>query len=148
VVVGLADESARRRFEELFAWMTAPLTWMSLESADMTKHALNAFLATSVAYTNEMANRTGVGAPVLTGVYESNHPHALWAYDRIREFVGGISAPRVALLGLTYKPGTDTLRRAPAVELACLLNREGMTVQAYDPAVRNLPPDLGWVTLV
>ena len=55
VVVGLADQSARQRVAELFAWGTAPIVWMSLESAEMTKHALNAFLAASVAYTNEVA---------------------------------------------------------------------------------------------
>jgi UDPglucose 6-dehydrogenase len=198
LVIGLADDSARQRVEELFCWVTAPIVWMSLESAEMTKHALNAFLATTVAYTNEvarlcesvgadaaeverglrtdprigprayvspgapigggtlardvtylmeLAGRTGVGAPVLNGVLESNRLHARWAYDRIRESVKGVSAPRVALLGLTYKPGTDTLRRSPAVELASLLQRDGIAVQAFDPVVRSLPPDLEWIVL-
>ena len=34
---------------------TSQIEWMSVESAEMTKHALNAFLATSVAFINEIA---------------------------------------------------------------------------------------------
>jgi len=40
------------------------------------------------------------------------------------------------------------LRRSPAVELARLLNQDGIAVQAYDPAVRELPQDLRWIALV
>jgi UDPglucose 6-dehydrogenase len=45
----------------------------------------------------------------------------------------------IAVLGLTYKPGTDTLRRSAAVEVCRRLANEGATVQAYDPAVRSVP---------
>jgi UDPglucose 6-dehydrogenase len=48
----------------------------------------------------------------------------------------------VALLGLTYKPGTDSLRRSPAIELAHWLLKQGAIVHAHDPAVRELPPEL------
>jgi UDPglucose 6-dehydrogenase len=49
----------------------------------------------------------------------------------------------VAIWGLTYKPGTDTLRRSSAVELCRLLAAAGATVVAHDPAISALPPDLG-----
>ncbi|MBV9173129.1 MAG: hypothetical protein JOZ81_23945 [Chloroflexi bacterium] len=58
-----------------------------------------------------------------------------------------MSRPRVALLGLTYKPGTDTLRRSYAVELARSLVDRGVAVQAYDPAVHRLPDELSDVRL-
>ena len=45
----------------------------------------------------------------------------------------------VAVLGLTYKPGTDTLARSGAVELSCWLHDQALKVRAYDPAVRQLP---------
>ncbi len=48
----------------------------------------------------------------------------------------------VAIWGLTYKPGTDTLRRSSAVELCHWLADGGAVVRAHDPAVRALPPDL------
>ena len=48
----------------------------------------------------------------------------------------------MAILGLTYKPGTDTLRRSSSVELARALLAAGATVRAFDPAVHALSPDL------
>ena len=43
---------------------------------------------------------------------------------------------------LTYKPGTDTLRRSSAVELCEWLAGRGATVRAHDPAVKALAPEL------
>ena len=48
---------------------------------------------------------------------------------------------RVCLLGLAFKPDTDDLRDAPAVEVARQLVRAGATVVAHDPIVRELPDD-------
>jgi UDPglucose 6-dehydrogenase len=45
-------------------------------------------------------------------------------------------------LGLTYKPGTDTLRRSSAIELCRWLLARGAKVRAHDPAVSELPSDL------
>jgi UDPglucose 6-dehydrogenase len=55
VVVGVRHPEDRERVTTLFAPFTDNLVWMSVESAEMTKHALNAFLATSVAFANEIA---------------------------------------------------------------------------------------------
>jgi UDPglucose 6-dehydrogenase len=55
VVVGVRHPDDRERVTTLFAPFTDNLVWMSVESAEMTKHALNAFLATSVAFANEIA---------------------------------------------------------------------------------------------
>jgi len=53
----------------------------------------------------------------------------------------------VAVWGMTYKPGTDTLRRSSAVELCKWLLEQGAWVRAYDPAVKRLPEDLNRVQL-
>jgi UDPglucose 6-dehydrogenase len=45
----------------------------------------------------------------------------------------------LALLGLTYKAGTDTLRRSSALELAHWCADQQIRVQAFDPAVRGVP---------
>jgi len=55
VVVDVRSEDDRRRLTELFAPITSSIEWMLVESAEMTKHAVNAFLAMSVAYINELA---------------------------------------------------------------------------------------------
>jgi len=43
------------------------------------------------------------------------------------------------------KPGTDTLRRSASVELCRWLARQGASVKAHDPAVKDLPADLSLV---
>jgi len=54
IVVG-APAAARPALEALLSPLGAPLVWMRTESAEMVKHALNSFLALSVAYINEIA---------------------------------------------------------------------------------------------
>src|SRR5262249_20525979 len=64
-VVGIRDDSARSRIIELLSAFADRFEWMSLESAEMTKHAINAFLATSVVFINEIASlceKTGADA--------------------------------------------------------------------------------------
>ena len=56
VVIGTRFESSRKIFLELLSPFTDHIEWMSVESAEMTKHALNAFLATSVTFINEIAS--------------------------------------------------------------------------------------------
>ena len=44
---------------------------------------------------------------------------------------------RVAILGLTYKPGIRDTRRSPAIEVAYLLQRHAGAITAYDPYVTD-----------
>jgi len=55
IVVGVSAAPARAVLEKLLAPLGAPLVWMRPASAEMVKHALNSFLALSVAYINEIA---------------------------------------------------------------------------------------------
>jgi UDPglucose 6-dehydrogenase len=194
VVIGVSDDSARPALEALFAPFTPRVEWMSVESAEMTKHALNAFLAMSVTFANELARlceavgadareverglksegrigpkaylspgaafgggtlardlrfltgfgRThGLDTPLFDGVLASNEVHKQWVRRKVAELLGSaMNGATVAVLGLTYKPGTDTLRRSPAVELCRWLHGQGVSVRAHDPAVRELPADL------
>lgn len=199
VVVGLRHDADRPRVVELLAPFTNRIEWMSVESAEMTKHALNAFLATCVAFANEIAtlcevtgadakeverglkseSRIGPGAylgpggafaggtlardlvflsglaeqhcrpaRLLTSARESNDAHKQWAAHRLSLELGDLRGRRIAVWGLTYKPGTDTLRRSSAVELCRRLHDQGARVSAHDPAVKSLPPDLAeWIEL-
>ena len=167
---------------------------MSLESAEMTKHAINSFLALSVTFANELArlcesvgadaseveqglrseNRIGPkaylrpgsafaggtlarvvvalthvardkGEPaeLLSAILTSNERHKQWAIRRLGLIYDTLKGVNVAVLGLTYKPGTDTLRRSSAVEICAQLLAQGARVRCYDPIVRSLPPQLG-----
>jgi UDPglucose 6-dehydrogenase len=66
IVIGADNESTLDRVEEFFSVVKAPKIRMNLRSAEMTKHALNAFLATSISFINEIANLCDeVGADAL-----------------------------------------------------------------------------------
>lgn len=55
IVVGIQNEPDKEKIQELLKPITQNILWMSLESAEMTKHAINGFLATSVIFINELA---------------------------------------------------------------------------------------------
>jgi UDPglucose 6-dehydrogenase len=56
LVVGVRSQEDRLLIEPLLLPITSKIEWMSVESAEMTKHAINAFLATSVTFANELAS--------------------------------------------------------------------------------------------
>ena len=56
MVIGADSESTLDRVEALFEVIPAPKLRMNLRTAEMTKHAINAFLATSISFANEIAN--------------------------------------------------------------------------------------------
>ena len=65
VVVGIRNQHSQKRVSQLFAPITDKVEWMAVESAEMTKHAINAFLATSITFINEIAGiceKTGADA--------------------------------------------------------------------------------------
>ena len=190
IVVGVRSNQDKELLHGLLSSITESLEWMSVESAEMTKHAINAFFATSVAFANEIAsicesvgadakeverglktetrigpqaylspgaafaggtlardigflNRTarvrGMVTPLLSSVLPSNDTHKLWAQRKLRALFADLSQATFAVWGLTYKPGTDTLRRSMSVELCDWMIREGATVHVHDPMVQNLP---------
>ena len=79
---------------------------------------------------------------MVDGVRAANEAHKGWAGRQLLERLSDLNGKTVGVLGLTYKPGTDTLRRSGAVELCLWLSRQGADVHAHDPAVKGLPDDL------
>ena len=53
--------------------------------------------------------------------------------DKARRFFPNFRDVRVAIIGLTFKPGTDDLREAPAKQNIDILLNEGADVVAWDP---------------
>lgn len=61
-----------------------------------------------------------------------NRPHSITR--KISSLFGGdLKGKKLAILGLTYKAGTDDLRSSPAIDLIKLLEKEGAIITAYDP---------------
>lgn len=55
IVVGVREERAKEVLAPVMTRICPNILWMGVESAEMVKHALNTFLATSIVLTNEMA---------------------------------------------------------------------------------------------
>jgi UDPglucose 6-dehydrogenase len=190
IVVGVRDNTTQTVLAKLLAPVTDKVEWMAVESAEMTKHAINAFLATSVTFANEIAaicelvgadakeverglktearigpkayvspggpfaggtlardiaflgiesKAHGLSTPLLSAVRPSNDEHKNWVRRKLLQQFAQLKGVTVAIWGLTYKPGTDTLRRSLAVELCDWLLQQGATVCVFDPAVMQLP---------
>jgi UDPglucose 6-dehydrogenase len=62
---------------------------------------------------------------------------------RLERELGNLRGRKIALLGLTYTPGTSTLRRARSLEIATALQSRGVFVSGFDPLVQEseLPED-------
>lgn len=66
IVIGADNEVTLNKVEAFFSVIKGQKLKMNLRSAEMTKHALNAFLATSISFANEIANICDeVGADAL-----------------------------------------------------------------------------------
>jgi UDPglucose 6-dehydrogenase len=82
----------------------------------------------------ELARAHGVHAPMMEAVWASNLAQAEWLLDGVERGLGrSLEGLRVALLGLTFKAGTDDLRESPSLRLGRLLLARGARVAAYDP---------------
>src|SRR6185369_9986220 len=99
-------------------------------------------LARDLVFLSELGKAHQRPARLLSAARESNEAHKQWAARRLQMELGHLDGVRIAVWGLTYTPGTDTLRRSSSVELCRRLHLEGATVVAHDPAVRSLPEDL------
>ena len=56
IVIGLRDVNDKTHFLPLFSRISPNLEWMKIESSEMTKHAINTFLASSIVFANEIAS--------------------------------------------------------------------------------------------
>lgn len=77
------------------------------------------------------ARDQNVSIPMLDHVIPSNEVQIRRAFEAIRQS----GRRRVALLGLTFKAGTDDLRESPLLALAKSLIGEGHELLIHDPAV-------------
>jgi UDPglucose 6-dehydrogenase len=95
------------------------------------------------------AGELGVGQAVafLREVDGINQRRRARTVDLVRELVGGdLTGVRVAALGAAFKPNSDDIRDAPALDVASMMHEEGAEVVVYDPeALENAKrayPDL------
>jgi UDPglucose 6-dehydrogenase len=104
-------------------------------------------LARDVVTLTRLAAERNEPLTVIRAIKQSNDQHRRWAFRRLESQLGTLRGKHIAMLGLTYKPGTDTLRRSAAIELCQSLLAVGATVRAFDPVVQQLPAALSGIAL-
>ncbi|PYJ41640.1 MAG: UDP-glucose/GDP-mannose dehydrogenase family protein, partial [Verrucomicrobia bacterium] len=90
-------------------------------------------LARDVVTLTKIAGEHGQEAVLIKAILRSNEGHKDWAMRRLETLFPNLGQIKVAVLGLTYKPGTDTLRRSSSVELCSALLMRGCVVYCFDP---------------
>ncbi len=186
VIVGASSERAVETMRHIFATLPHPAEIISMKpaSAEMGKHALNAFLATEISFANDLADiaeRVGadmlevtrvlksdprigpkayldagvsfsggtlnrdvkiltnlarehsIQPSVIESIYLKNEARKGLIASKLFQDLGYLQGKTVALFGLTYKPGTKTLRRSYPLEVARELLGKGASVRLYDP---------------
>ena len=198
IVIGTSSEKAKKVMEQLylpFVRQGNPIIFMSERSAEMTKYAANAFLATKITFMNEIANlcekvganvddiRKGIGSDtrigkrflfagigyggscfpkdvqalaktsedngydfkILKSVMGVNNEQKTRLISPLKEyFNGNLEGKQIAVWGLAFKPYTDDIREAPALENIRILLENGAKVRCYDPeAMENVKQIFG-----
>ncbi|RFS82152.1 UDP-glucose/GDP-mannose dehydrogenase family protein [Actinomadura spongiicola] len=82
------------------------------------------------------AEEIGVGQAVsfLREVDDINRRRRARTVDLVREMLGGISGKRIAAWGAAFKPNSDDIRDAPALDVARTMHGLGGRVRVFDPA--------------
>lgn len=81
-----------------------------------------------------MARSKGVAPRILTAVHQTNLAQKQVLGEKIvAHFAGDLQGRRVAVWGLAFKPRTDDVRDAPAIDLIDRLLTGGARVSVYDP---------------
>jgi len=81
---------------------------------------------------------------LLNAVMDINDRQKRVVLPKMRERFGSLKNKKIAVWGLAFKPDTDDIREAPALQLINNLIEEGASVSAYDPeAMKNVKKLLG-----
>jgi UDPglucose 6-dehydrogenase len=187
VVIGVDNPRVEALMKDLYSPFVRtghPIIVMDVRSAEMTKYASNALLATKISFMNEIAAlcdkvgadvnlvRQGVGSDlrighqflfpgvgyggscfpkdikalvhiaqscglrleILESVEAVNERQKLLLVDKVKAHFGeNLKGKTFGVWGLSFKPRTDDMREAPAINIINGLLEAGAKVQAYDP---------------
>ncbi len=173
-----------RRLYEPLTSKGCPLIETDIATAELAKHASNAFLALKISFANalaricelasadvtsvanvmgsdprigrqfldaglgyggycfpkdvaaleRLAEQLGYPFPLLGEVRRINEETVDAAVSKVTDALWNLEEKRIAMLGLSFKPGTDDVRFSPALALAGKLIAAGASVVGYDPS--------------
>jgi UDPglucose 6-dehydrogenase len=81
-----------------------------------------------------MAEQADCHPQLLRAVMDINFDQRRLFVDKIRNALGTLEGATIGVWGLSFKPNTDDMRDAPAVDIIKMLAAQGASVRAYDPA--------------
>lgn len=91
----------------------------------------------------KLASDSGYKFELLEAVVDANAQQFERIAEKVKKAVGKpLRGVHVAVLGLTFKAGTDDVRNSPAIAVSQLLLELGAQLNFYDPLVKSLPKGL------
>ncbi len=86
-----------------------------------------------------LAESHGVVPRMLNSILESNKHQAEKMALKISNSIGGLEGCKIAILGLSFKPGTDDIRESPSISIIKILLDRKASLSVYDPkAMENV----------
>ncbi len=86
-----------------------------------------------------MAKEKGLEPKILNSVMDVNYDRRKEAVKTVEQMLGGsLKGKTIGLLGLAFKPNTDDMRDAPAIDISEELIEAGARVHAYDPVAMDV----------
>jgi UDPglucose 6-dehydrogenase len=80
-----------------------------------------------------MADEAGLHPQLLHAVMDINHDQRRLVVSKLTAILGSLRGCTIGVLGLAFKPNTDDMREAPAIDIIRWVTSQGATVQVYDP---------------
>ena len=80
-----------------------------------------------------MADEAGLHPQLLHAVMDINHDQRRLVVSKLTNILGSLRGCTIGVLGLAFKPNTDDMREAPAIDIIHWVTSQGATVQVYDP---------------
>jgi UDPglucose 6-dehydrogenase len=80
-----------------------------------------------------ISEKLGYDFKLLKEAFSINEEQKRFVVEKIRQVLGKLKGNTIAVLGLAFKPNTDDIRLAVAVDIIKLLKKEGARIRAYDP---------------
>ncbi len=84
-----------------------------------------------------LADRHGIDLSVVRATEAINARQKALLFEKLARRVGDLKDLRIAVWGLAFKPRTDDVREAPALQLIAQLIEAGAEVRVHDPAART-----------
>lgn len=84
-----------------------------------------------------LAEENGYNPRILYSVIELNDFQIDAFIGKISRLMKRLRGKQVAVLGLSFKPGTDDLREAPSLQIIKRLLGNGVKINAYDPCLKD-----------